>query len=151
MSSHKDHSGVQEKACAALYNLAFNNDGVYIFVFHLGRLVCSFLLSSSCVIYLSLSLWSMHNPHYFNFSLNHAMLVSLSVANRVKIASLGGIEAVIKAMSTHKDRSWVQENACAALWNLAANNDGNCFSFSLCRRLDIFLSSFFLLCCLSEA
>ena len=53
--------------------------------------------------------------------------VSLYIDNEVKIASLGGIEAIIKAMSTHKDHSGVQENACSALWNLAAN-DGMCSS-----------------------
>jgi hypothetical protein len=47
--------------------------------------------------------------------------VSLSIADRLKIASLGGIEAIIKAMYTHKDRIGVQENACGALENLAAN------------------------------
>ncbi len=49
------------------------------------------------------------------------LFVSLHIANRVKIASLGGIEAIIKAMSTHKDHSGVQKNACGALNNLAAN------------------------------
>ncbi len=74
------------------------------------------------------------------------------IANKVKIASLGGIEAIIKAMSTHKDNSGVQEYACAALRNLAANNDGiYIFAFRLCRRLDVFFSSLFLLCCFSEA
>jgi hypothetical protein len=46
--------------------------------------------------------------------------VSMYLANKDKIASLGGIEAIIKAMSTHKDHSAVQEKACGALWNLAA-------------------------------
>ncbi len=41
------------------------------------------------------------------------------------------------AMSAHKDHSLVQENACLALWHLAANNDGSdslaefCFSLTL--------------------
>ncbi len=52
------------------------------------------------------------------------------IANKVKIASLGGIEAIIKVMSTHMDHSGVQQNACGALRNLAANYDGMCF-FSL--------------------
>ncbi len=45
-------------------------------------------------------------------------------ANIVKIASLGGIEAIVTAMSAHKDHSGVQREACCALWNLAAMNDG---------------------------
>ena len=49
----------------------------------------------------------------------------INIANKDKIASLGGIEAIIEAMSTHKDHSAVQEKACGALWNLAAN-DGFC-------------------------
>ncbi len=50
------------------------------------------------------------------------MFVSLSVANRVKIASLGGIEAIIKAMSTHKDHNGVNARAFGALENLTAND-----------------------------
>jgi hypothetical protein len=46
------------------------------------------------------------------------------IANRVMIASLGGIEAIIAVMSAHKDHSGVQEKACGALSNLAVNNDG---------------------------
>ncbi len=58
-------------------------------------------------------------------------LCVIFIANEIKIASLGGIEAIIKAMSTHKDNSVVQENGCRALWNLAAN-DGICiFVFHL--------------------
>ncbi len=39
--------------------------------------------------------------------------------NRVMIASLGGIEAIISAMTNHKDHSGVQEWACHALVELA--------------------------------
>ncbi len=51
-------------------------------------------------------------------------LVCTSLANKIKIASLAGIEAIIKAMSIHTNNSGVQENACCALGNLAASNDG---------------------------
>ncbi len=44
------------------------------------------------------------------------------IANIGKIASLGGIEAIMKAMSTHKDHSGVQEKACRALFRLATND-----------------------------
>ncbi len=47
----------------------------------------------------------------------------LFIDNQVKIVWLGGIEAIIKAMSTHKENSEVQEKACTALRNLA-DNDG---------------------------
>ncbi len=40
----------------------------------------------------------------------------------IKIVSLGGIEAIIKAMSTHKDDYVVQQIACFALSSLASNN-----------------------------
>ncbi len=40
----------------------------------------------------------------------------------MKIALSGGIEAVIKAMSTNKDESGVQKYACGALWSLAEND-----------------------------
>jgi hypothetical protein len=43
--------------------------------------------------------------------------------NRVKIASLGGIEAIIKTMSAHQDHNGVQEQACGAL-GILAHNDG---------------------------
>jgi hypothetical protein len=44
------------------------------------------------------------------------------IANQVKIVSLGGMERIIKAMSTHKDHSGVQEKACGALLHLACND-----------------------------
>ena len=44
---------------------------------------------------------------------------------RVKIAAAGGIETVIAAMTAHKTSAGVQEEACGALGNLAANNDNN--------------------------
>ena len=57
----------------------------------------------------------------FLFSLLSANVLILNVYldNAVKIASLGGIEAVIMAMSIHKDISDVQENACRTLLSLA--------------------------------
>ena len=45
--------------------------------------------------------------------------------SRIDIATKGGIEAVLAAMKEHpKDRK-VQEEACAALWNLSRHNDNN--------------------------
>jgi hypothetical protein len=46
----------------------------------------------------------------------------INIANKGKIASLGGIEAIIKAMSTHSDNAAVQDKACGALNHLAAND-----------------------------
>ncbi len=65
----------------------------------------------------------------------------LVLANKVKIASLGGIEAIIKVMSTHKENSEVQEKACCALLNLAVN-DGICISLFVIffTRLGVFFS-----------
>ncbi len=81
-----------------------------------------------------------------NFSLIddvRACLCVLLKANKVRIASVRGIEAIINAMSTHKDSSVIQENACGALRNLALN-DGiyisaslptlSCVHFSLLRH-----------------
>ncbi len=45
----------------------------------------------------------------------------MNIANRPKIASLGGLTAIIKTMATHKDEGEVQENACGALRNLIIN------------------------------
>ena len=59
----------------------------------------------------------------------------LYIDNEVKIASLGGIEAIIKAMSTHKDNSGLQKYACGALNNLAANQGILLFSVLFSIRL----------------
>jgi len=42
--------------------------------------------------------------------------------NQVKIAALGGIQAILKAMGAHADNAEVQEEACGALKSLAANS-----------------------------
>ena len=42
--------------------------------------------------------------------------------NKVKIASLGGIEAVVKAMKAHLAASAVPQFGCRALCNLASSN-----------------------------
>ena len=39
----------------------------------------------------------------------------------MKIGNLGGIEALLKAMKDHPAHPGVQEQACGALFNLAAN------------------------------
>ena len=41
--------------------------------------------------------------------------------NRVKIASLGGIEVTLTAMKEHKAQEEIQRNGCHALGNLAFN------------------------------
>ena len=46
----------------------------------------------------------------------------INIANKDKIASLGGIEAIIKSLSTHSDNAAVQDKACGALSHLAAND-----------------------------
>ena len=51
---------------------------------------------------------------------------SINADNKVKIASLGGIEVIITAMSTHQDHNGVQEHACTALGNLAHNDGISC-------------------------
>ena len=45
--------------------------------------------------------------------------------NRTRIASAGGIEAVVKAMQTHAQSADVQQEGCGALWNLAFNHAEN--------------------------
>ncbi len=49
--------------------------------------------------------------------------------NKSKIAVLGGIEAIIEAMSTYKNHSGVQWKACAALGGLVSKE--GMFMFSL--------------------
>ena len=43
--------------------------------------------------------------------------------NRKKVANLGGIEAILKAMNEHAAHAKVQETACEALDNLSFNDD----------------------------
>ena len=50
-------------------------------------------------------------------------LANASDENKVKIANLGGIQAILKAMKDHAAEAKVQENACAALLNLGINVD----------------------------
>ena len=49
------------------------------------------------------------------------LFLSSYVENQVKIASLGGIEAIVSAMKTHSGHEGVQEKGCMALVNLSAN------------------------------
>jgi hypothetical protein len=39
----------------------------------------------------------------------------------VKVAEDGGITAILSAMKIHKDKYFIQKNACGALWNLSVN------------------------------
>jgi hypothetical protein len=48
---------------------------------------------------------------------------------KLLIGKLRGIEAVINAMSTHKDHSQVQHYACFALASLAINDGTSCVHF----------------------
>ena len=71
----------------------------------------------------------------------------------MKIASLGGIEAIIAVMSAHKDHSDVQEKACAALWTLAGY-DGMVwcrYRCDSCLDHSFFSDAFSLSCILFDA
>ena len=46
-------------------------------------------------------------------------LAASNDANMVKVAALGGIEAILKAMGTHTHNADVQKQACGALGSLA--------------------------------
>ena len=41
--------------------------------------------------------------------------------NEVKAGEAGGIEAVVKAITTHIGNVCVCENGCGALWNMTTN------------------------------
>ena len=51
-------------------------------------------------------------------------LAYINDANKIKIAALGGIEALLKAMGTHTDSVGLLQ-ACRALLDLAYINDAN--------------------------
>ena len=128
MSTHKDNGGVQENACWALSNLAIED----------------------CMLKILHTLSSIHWWHVSVFNLAHGLfywfylfcfclfVVSLIIAGLEKITSLGGIEMIIKAMSTHRDMIGVQVKACSALQNLACEN-GSMLLPHLCVFLYIFL------------
>ncbi len=69
------------------------------------------------------------------------------VCNQAAITSLGGIEAIIAAMSSRKDKSRVQEHACGTLLKLAAKNEG--IDVDICFSAPLILS-FFLMFLLSS-
>jgi hypothetical protein len=89
-----------------------------------------------------------HTPLLVNVIIH--VHVSLSIDYKVKIASLEGIEAIIKAMSSHRHSAVVQEMACSALRCLASK-DGLPTSFLLIS-LFIMMSLYrriFLICSIS--
>jgi hypothetical protein len=49
---------------------------------------------------------------------------------RTKIGKTGGITYVIAAMTNHARSARVQEQACAAIWNLSASGTGSLTSLS---------------------
>jgi hypothetical protein len=49
--------------------------------------------------------------------------LAVNADNKVRIVLAGGIEAVIAAMKEHRANAGLQEQACGALINLAANNN----------------------------
>ena len=52
-------------------------------------------------------------------------ILAVIVANKEKVAALGGIEAIVQAMGAHREHAGVQEAACGALCNLTINNNAN--------------------------
>ena len=54
--------------------------------------------------------------------------------SRPKIAALGGIDAIIRAMSVDKDYPELQENACCALVNFAFIDGMFCLCTSITRE-----------------
>ena len=59
-------------------------------------------------------------------------ILAISEDNRMKIASLGGIETELHAMSAHPRDMNVQENGCFALVSLAMHDDNLPKIVSLC-------------------
>jgi hypothetical protein len=54
--------------------------------------------------------------------LAHGNLARSNAANRVSIAAIHGIEAIVSAMAAHNNVLEVQENGCYAPGNLACND-----------------------------
>ena len=59
-----------------------------------------------------------------------------TVGNRVKVGTVGGIEAVAKAISTHISNADVCKNGCGALWNMTANNGKNTEKHNKCDEMN---------------
>ena len=52
----------------------------------------------------------------WNLAANH-------IEHKVKIASLGGIEAILKGMGRHRDNATVQQQGSEALLQIGSNTD----------------------------
>src|SRR3954447_1565908 len=51
---------------------------------------------------------------------------SVADNNQALIGQQGGIQVIVQSMKDHSSSAEVQENACGALWNLAANGNMHC-------------------------
>jgi hypothetical protein len=80
--------------------------------------------------------------------MGHDSFPILSDDNQVIIRENGGIDMLIQAMKAFPRNAAIQENACAALWNLAVNGKENqemvfFFSSSCCCFFFFFFFFFF--------
>ncbi len=155
MNQFPDHSGVQEQACAALWNLASANGSFPLITFvpffiltffeteknrkkilEAGGVQAIVLAMQHHTIrgpiqeYACGALWNLALAGKETFGFNNLMQVVhfthnyrlLPEKGRQRIGKEKGIIYVLAAMQNHRRNPRVQEQACAAIWNLAADS-----------------------------
>jgi len=120
MGEHGASAAVQQHACAALRNLALN-DAIRVKMAALGgieALVQAIGAHGASASVQEEACGALNNL----VASSDAITVQSSDAIRVKMAALGGIEALVQAMGEHGASAAVQQHACAALCNLAVDD-----------------------------
>ncbi|EGD79186.1 hypothetical protein PTSG_09915 [Salpingoeca rosetta] len=117
LTTHSQNADVQERACAALANLAINNDNKVAIAAKGGIEIVVAAM----------------NRFSSNGGVQHQGCVALAElacndANKMAIVSKGGVDAVIAAMQNHGKKAVVQNNGCVALGILARHA-------SVCQQL----------------
>ena len=124
MEKHSYNSYVQEYGCAALWSLAWHNDGGAEYWSRAWDNDDIMLTTSKKAIR---RVCKVMENHLSNSNLQHygcAALCNLAVndINKVTIFDEGGIATILSAMRTHLSKVDVQHYGCAALFNLALND-----------------------------
>jgi hypothetical protein len=107
MGRHAENAKVQENACGALWNLAAdhreNQAKIGAQVENRHGYICEYI-------------WPLHTGVEDKCR---------NEQSQTHTRTQGGIEAVVTAMGRHAESSRLQESACGALWNLAADHREN--------------------------
>ncbi|EGD79791.1 hypothetical protein PTSG_10776 [Salpingoeca rosetta] len=129
MKMHSSNGDVQEKGCAALWNLAENDDNVVS-------------IASKGGIDVVIAAMKMHSSNSGVQVQGCGALWKLAYNNyRVAIALKGGIDAVVSAMKIHTNNEGVQHKGCGALQNLACYRRDNKRAIALKGGIDAVIAA----------